>query len=110
MITEYFTYMTVTPGDLSKCIIVPKDMSSFPLSIKGGGSYHIAIARILGLEYTTYLRFLRDSFPEFVTINGKGKHYVYPSWKMCKEMLEFIKLVNAKLSQAVLLKEEHIEE
>lgn len=105
--TEYFTTRHVDGSDIcTKVMIVPKDYDNFPFNIKQGGSYNIAPARVLGLDYPTYLRFLRESFPEAVTLVGKGHKYVVPHWKIgCKEVSTFVKLLNDKLTLAVMDKE-----
>lgn len=95
---EYFTYRTIVPGDLKRCIIVPKDYDNFPFSVDGGGSYNLAPARLIGLDYPTYLRFVRDLFPEIVTLEGKGKPYAYPVWCFSNELMQFIKFLNAKMN------------
>lgn len=103
MRVEYFTYRPINDTPCSPCIIVPKDYNTFPFNVKKGGSYNIAPARVLGLDYPTYLRFVRDSFPDAAQIVGKGHKYAHIQWKRAsKEMLTFIKLLNDKLTLAVL--------
>ena len=100
--TEYFTYRTVGADPATHCIVVPKDYDTFPMNTKLGGSYALAPARVLGLDYPTYLRFLRDSFPEVVTLEGKGSLYVIPKWKRgCRELRVFINLLNDKMMLAL---------
>lgn len=105
--TEYFTTRPVYSSEICpKVTIVPKDYDNFPFNIKQGGSYSVAPARVLGLDYPTYLRFLRESFPDAVTLVGKGHKYVIPNWKVgCKEVSAFVKLLNDKLTLAVMDKE-----
>ena len=104
---EYFTTRHVNDsGICTKVMIVPKDYDNFPFNIKQGGSYNVVPARVLGLDYPTYLRFLRESFPDVVTLIGKGKKYVVPHWNIgCKEVSTFVKLLNDKLTLAVMNKE-----
>lgn len=94
----YFTY---TPTKDERCLIVPFDYENFPFSVEGGGSYNVAPARVLGLSYADYLRFLRDSFPEQVILEGKGGYYVKPFWKFSPEMIKFIDLLNVKMNSEV---------
>jgi hypothetical protein len=105
-IIEYFTTQETSSTLFSDCIIVPKDMDTFPLKI-GRGSYNIAPARVLGLDYPTYLRFLRDSFPNAVTIVGKGSRYSHPIWKPhTPELRTFLRYLNTKLTIAMKAYEE----
>lgn len=99
MKNKYFTYAE-TP-DLSRCIIIPINYETFPLNTKNGGSYNVAPARVLGLDYVTYLRFIRNLFPDIVTLEGKEKKYVVPYWKKGKELFTFIDLLNNKMELAM---------
>lgn len=98
---KYFTFRPVSNEPLARCVIVPADYDSFPLKTKTG-SYALAPARVLGLDYPTYLRFVRDSFPDAVTLEGKDSLYVRDLWKRgSRELLSFIDLLNLKLEKAV---------
>jgi hypothetical protein len=100
--TEYFTFRPISDELLAPCIVVPKDYDTFPMNVKQGGSYNVAPARVLGLDYPTYLRFLRDSFPDAVTLVGKGHKYAHPIWKRgSRELGVFIKLLNDKMMLAL---------
>ena len=101
MIREYFTYTEAEPDALDRCIIVPKDYDNFPMNIKKGGSYNVAPARVLGLDYPTYLRFLRDSFGDAVKIEGRNSLYVVPYWRKGPELHAFIRLLNARMTLAM---------
>lgn len=95
---KWFTWQEVNENDPSRCIIVPLDYSNFPFNTKNGGSYHVAPARVLGLDYPTYLRFIKQSFPNNVTLEGKNELYVVPYWRKGKELYTFVDLLNNKLS------------
>ena len=97
---KYFTWRQVG-DDILKCIIVPTDYDNFPMNTKTGGSYAVAPARVLGLDYATYLRFVRDSFPEVVTIEGKGHRYPIDIWRRGQELYKFVDLLNLKLNLAM---------
>jgi hypothetical protein len=98
---EYFTFRPISDELLAPCIVVPKDYDTFPIKA-GNGSYNVAPARVLGLDYPTYLRFLRDSFPDVVTLVGKGHRYAHPVWKRgSRELSVFIKLLNDKMMIAM---------
>lgn len=110
MIREYFTYTEAEPDALDRCIIVPKDYDNFPMNIKKGGSYNVAPARVLGLDYPTYLRFLRDSFGDAVKIEGRNSLYVVPYWRKGPELHAFIRLLNARLILTLIAAEDKGEE
>lgn len=101
-VTKYFTWRETEEGNFARCIIVPKDYDKFPFNTKHGGSYGVAPARVLGLSYATYLRFIRDMFPDVVSLEGKNSRYVTAYWKKGKELYTFVDLLNAKLTKAVL--------
>lgn len=99
MVKQYFTYReSSTPNEF---MIVPKDYNTFPFNIKNGGSYNVAPARVLGLSYPNYLRFLLNMFPNDVIVRGKGSIYPIAYWKKDKTLFKFIELLNAKLSLAM---------
>lgn len=102
---EYFTYRLVTPGDFNRCIIVPKDYDTFPFNTRDGGSYAIAEARVCGLNYPDYLRFLKWAYPDDVIIEGKGKLYPVAYWKYGKPLKDWIEILNGKLHIAMVYKE-----
>ncbi len=102
---EYFTYRLATPGDFRRCIIVPKDYDNFPFDTKNGGSYHIAQARICGLTYPDYLRFIKWAFPDDVVIEGKGSMYPTAYWKFNESLKKWIEVLNGKLTLALTYKE-----
>lgn len=100
---KYFTYRKTAPDlESERLIIVPLDYETFPFNTKKGGSYGIAPARVLGLDYPTYLRFIKQSFPSEVTIEGKGSAYPTAYWRKGKELFTFIDLLNARLTLAVM--------
>lgn len=81
-------------------IIVPNSYEDFPFNCKEGGSYNVAPARVLGLKYSDYLRFVRDLFPEDVIIRGK-EILPIPYWRGGDVLNKFIELLNLKMSMAV---------
>lgn len=98
---EYFTVREASDEHPYKDIIVP-NYANIPFNVQTGGSYAVAPARVLGLDYVTYLRFVRDSFPGIVTIEGKGHKYPTVYWtRASKEMLAFVKLLNNKMAIAI---------
>ena len=101
---EWFIY-EIELDDPSKATISPKDYENFPFNTKTGGSYNVAPARVLGLSYPDYLRFLLIMFPDDVEIIGKNKLYPKVLWKRNKMMFQFIRLLNVKLSLAMGLME-----
>lgn len=98
---NFFTYRKLVNSNPLKYIIVPIDYDTFPMNLKKGGSYALAPARILGLDYVTYLKFLRDLFPNEVSLKGKGSLYVIPCWRKGKELFTFIDLLNNKMNLAL---------
>lgn len=101
---EYFTYRESTsPGEF---VIVPKDYATFPFNTKAGGSYNLAPARVLGLSYPDYLRFLMTMFPNDVVVRGKRMIYATAYWKRDKMLHAFVKLLNNKLTLAMMKMEE----
>lgn len=100
-IKKYFTFREVEEGNPSRCIIIPLNYDTFPMNVKTGGSYAIAPARVLGLSWHQYLLFIMKSFPESVSVEGKGQLYPTPYWKKGKELYTFIDLLNARLTLAM---------
>ncbi len=98
MKNKYFVERESRDG---KYIIVPADYDTFPFNTKNGGSYSVAPARILGLTYVEYLKFISSAFPEAVTIIG-GDGLPFPVWRRGKEIHSFIQLLNAKTDLGVL--------
>lgn len=47
------------------------------------GSYHILAARLFGLTYAEYLRYVRDNYN--ATLHGKDKGYIWYSFKDIKD-------------------------
>ena len=97
---EYFTYVE-SMENRGKFLILPKDYDKLPFDTVCGGSYAVAPARVLGLSYAEYLRFVRDSYPNIVELRGKNSLYIRPLWDLSNELLDFIKLLNMKLQYAV---------
>lgn len=106
---KYFTYIELADSvNGSRCVICPASYDNFPFSTeKSGGSYHVAPARVLGLDYPTYLRFLRDAFGDEVKLEGRNSLYVTPIWRKGKTMYTFIDLLNNKLNLAVTQNDEN---
>lgn len=106
-IRKYFTWRPATPDDFMKCIIVPNDYDTFPMNTKNGGSYNIAPARVFGISYATYLRFVRELFPDDVTIEGKGSEFPICYWKRGQKLYDWVKFLNSKLTLAMKIIEEN---
>lgn len=98
---KYFTYRETVENNPDRVVIVPHNYDTFPLNTREGGSYALAPARVLGLSYPDYLRFLRESFPEDVSIEGKGHKYPIAYWRKGKTFYVFLDLLNAKLELAI---------
>lgn len=98
---KYFTYMETIDNNPDRVLIMPADYDKFPFNTEHGGSYMLAPARVLGLSYAEYLRFIRASFPDDVSIEGKGKMIVQTYWRKGKTLYTFIDLLNAKLTLAM---------
>ena len=99
MRTKWFTYQETS--DPKKVIIVPDNYEVFPFNTKEGGSYALAPARVLGLSYPDYLRFLMTMFPNEIEIIGKGRAYPVVYWERNKTLYTFLQLLNAKLTLAL---------
>lgn len=107
---KYFTY-TAAAKDLSEYIIVPSNYDDFPWNTKNGGSYNLAPARLLGLSYVTYLKFIKTMFPNVVTISAeKGSIYPVAHWKAGPELSLWIKTLNAKMELGVRENENRVSE
>lgn len=91
---------TKSLSDEKLYIIVPNSYEDFPFDTKEGGSYNVAPARVIGLKYSDYLRFVRDLFPEDVIIRGRD-NFPMPYWKGGDVLDKFIELLNLKMSIAV---------
>ena len=98
---EYFTYVE-SVDNRGKFLILPKDYDALPFDTVCGGSYAVAPARVLGLSYAEYLRFVRDSYPNIVELHGKDSLYIRALWSLSNELLDFIKLLNMKLQYAIM--------
>lgn len=97
---HYFEIREATsPGEF---VIVPNyDELSAEWTAKCSGSYGVAPARVLGLSYPDYLRFLMQMFPKDVVIRGKGTMYPVDYWKKDAMMYTFVRLLNAKMALAM---------
>ena len=105
MSKKFFTYTETIEGNPDRVLIVPKDYDTFPFNVENGGSYNLAPARVLGLSYPEYLRFIRQAFYDDVSIEGKkGLPVAY--WRKGKELYTFIDLLNAKLDLAIIYSKE----
>jgi hypothetical protein len=97
---QYFVIREATSP--SEFIIAPNhDELPAEWTTNCSGSYGVAAARILGLSYPDYLRFLMQMFPKDVTIRGKGSLYPVDYWKKYKMMYTFVRLLNAKMGLAM---------
>lgn len=78
-----------------------QDYEKFPMNTRTGGSYNLAPARVLGINYAEYLRFLLTMFPNDVKVIGKGKGYPYAIWRKGEALTNFVRLLNGKLTLAL---------
>lgn len=99
---KYFTYREETPNDFSRCVIVPADYDNFPFNTQLGGSYALAPARVLGMTYVDYLRFILWAFPDDVVVEGKNSKYPIAYWKFGPNLQKWLELLNAKMNLAIL--------
>lgn len=61
-----------------------------------GGSYNVFPARLMMLDYPSYLRMCRDTLG--AEIQGKGSIYSHCVFKMNSETLQFVKSLNKRIS------------
>ena len=60
------------------------------------GSYNILFARVLNMDYPTFLRFCRDvGGAELI---GKNSLYVYPVFKKTSEAIQILDMLNAQMN------------
>lgn len=101
---EWFTYRDSSHDNYFQ--VIPKDYEVFPMNTKAGGSYNVAPARLLGISYADYIRWLRTSYPDDILVEGKGHKYPVVLWKKGENLFKFIRLLNLKMSLALGHKEE----
>lgn len=68
------------------------------------GSYNVLCARLLGLDYPTYLRYCRDVFG--AELNGKGHLYAYPVFDKTPLTRQLVKTLNA-IAALIIFEREH---
>ena len=69
------------------------------------GSYNVLGARVMGLDYATYLRMCRDKFG--ATLHGKNCLYVYPTFEKKSDAEKLALCLNERLNKILeLVKEE----
>ena len=105
---KYFIAQPILKELAAPCVVIP-NAEVFPIDAPDA-SYDILPARILGLDYPTYLRFLRDAFPNAVTLIRRDNDFICPLWKRgSRELSVFVRLLNAKMTLA-LMKEDNNEQ
>lgn len=67
----------------------------FPFEGGTNGSYNVLGARVLGLSYAKYLRFLRDIIG--AELEGKNSLYIVPYFKRSTELEQLIMLMNKRM-------------
>lgn len=92
----YFIAENVSFSDKEKFIIIPKDYDFFRMNISKGGSYAVLPARILGISYPTYLKYLREKYPNSVTLEGKNNYYIREYWCEGKDLQDFLSFLNQR--------------
>lgn len=68
------------------------------------GSYNVLCARLLGLDYPTYLRYCRDVFG--AELIGKGCRYIYPVFNKDSLTRQLVKTLNA-IAALIIFEREH---
>ncbi len=58
------------------------------------GSYHVMAARLMNLDYPTYLRFCRDILG--AELIGRNELYVRPVFDLTEEVRTFVKILNKR--------------
>lgn len=96
---KYFT-ITEASGRDGLYRIIPSDYDTFPMDTKAGGSYALAPARLLGIDYPSYIRYIATVFPDDVSIYGKGCIYLEDCWKKGAALSLWLDLLNHKMELA----------
>lgn len=60
------------------------------------GSYNVLFARLMNMDYPTWLRFCRDIVG--AELVGKNHLYVYPIFKKTSETVQFVDLLNTQMN------------
>jgi hypothetical protein len=93
-IMEKFFYLEESPIYKGKYLIrMDHDKFLFPTGTRG--SYNVFPARVLNLDYATYLRYVRDELG--AELMGKNSKYVIPYFEMDKNSKLLIKLLNKRM-------------
>jgi hypothetical protein len=93
-IMEKFFYLEESPIYKGKYLIrMDHDKFLFPTGTRG--SYSVFPARVLNLDYATYLRYVRDELG--AELMGKNSKYVIPYFEMDKNSKLLIKLLNKRM-------------
>ena len=90
---EYFGYeeSEFYPGKYTLSI---KDYDGFLLKGLKNGSYGVIFARLLNLDYPSWLRCCRDLFG--AELIGKNSLYVVPYFKRDEKLVQLVKLLNVQ--------------
>ena len=68
---------------------------NFPMPHGMTGSYNVLMARLMNLDWPTFLRFARDELG--AELIGKKSRYILPYFDMTPDVKSFIKLLNARM-------------
>lgn len=92
---EKYFYLDESPIYRDKHLIrVNVEKMFFPNGTRG--SYNVLIARVLGLSYTDYLRYVRDKLG--AELIGKNRRYVVPYFDLTPEVKMFINVLNKRMT------------
>lgn len=85
--------------------IIPNDYETFPMNTKAGGSYALAPARLLGISYPDYIRYIATTFPNDVAIFGKNCVFLEDCWRKGASLSLWLDLLNNKMELAIKIAE-----
>ena len=91
---EKYFYLEESPYLPTYCMLYSNiDKMPFPNGTKG--SYNLLPARVLGLDYADFLRFVRDVLN--AKIMGKNERYPRAYFRKTPEVLQMVKLLNKRM-------------
>lgn len=91
---EKYFYLEESPYLPTYCMLYSNiDKMPFPNGTKG--SYNLLPARVLGLDYSDFLRFARDVLN--AKIMGKNERYPRAYFRKTPEVLQMVKLLNKRM-------------
>lgn len=76
--------------------VIRVNPEGFPFPNKITGSLGLLCARLMNLDYITYLRFLRDELG--AEIHGKRSRYMSIYFDLTNDVKSFVKLLNARMN------------